>query len=553
MKRKLVLFYSTLVGLICFNLTSCVDIDLTNVSKDVQINESLVVPVGEATLSVGDLVKMLNLQGQIAPDADTLNFIKEFDKDYLFADLNLLANASEKDLSLPFPTAVVEANTSLSIPGGNQFQIEMGLDPNSTSNRADSAAISLMNVGVNVLAADIARADNTPVTPSDLKFTLVFPKMHYTGNYSQISKDFTPYQFGQFSPLELTNFVVNTVGMTGLPFEVLFKTGSNSLRFGANARIDLKFKINNMTYTVIYGKFNPQVLGSTSKTIPLDVLNDIPLGIRFANPKLSIRLHSNFGSYMIFNILSIKAFNKDQSIVKTAMFGGSQTAVEVVDVKPDIPGSFVDKTLRTLDKNYGSTDILLDPDLHLDTLQYKFSLLTDDALNSTSNTPGFIIPGMKITTKYLIEIPFYLKAGSYYSISDTIPNLTLPLDVINEATLVLNITNSLPLKLTYQMKFMDASNTLINTAFNDITYTIKSADVNPTTGLVKNEINTPLNITLSKTDAASLKNAKKMIFSLSFAGGTNNVPIQVTSNNFIKVKLGAFVKGKLSNTLGSKN
>jgi hypothetical protein len=553
MKRKLVLFYSTLVGLICFNLTSCVDIDLTNVSKDVQINESLVVPVGEATLSVGDLVKMLNLQGQIAPDADTLNFIKEFDKDYLFADFNLLANASEKDLSLPFPTAVVEANTSLSIPGGNQFQIEMGLDPNSTSNRADSAAISLMNVGVNVLAADIARADNTPVTPSDLKFTLVFPKMHYTGNYSQISKDFTPYQFGQFSPLELTNFVVNTVGMTGLPFEVLFKTGSNSLRFGANARIDLKFKINNMTYTVIYGKFNPQVLGSTSKTIPLDVLNDIPLGIRFANPKLSIRLHSNFGSYMIFNILSIKAFNKDQSIVKTAMFGGSQTAVEVVDVKPDIPGSFVDKTLRTLDKNYGSTDILLDPDLHLDTLQYKFSLLTDDALNSTSNTPGFIIPGMKITTKYLIEIPFYLKAGSYYSISDTIPNLTLPLDVINEATLVLNITNSLPLKLTYQMKFMDASNTLINTAFNDITYTIKSADVNPTTGLVKNEINTPLNITLSKTDAASLKNAKKMIFSLSFAGGTNNVPIQVTSNNFIKVKLGAFVKGKLSNTLGSKN
>jgi hypothetical protein len=553
MKRKLVLFYSTLVGLICFNLTSCVDIDLTNVSKDVQINESLVVPVGAATLSVGDLVKMLNLQGQVAPDADTLNFIKEFDEDYLFADFNLLANASEKDLSLPFPTAVVEANTSLSIPGGNQFQIEMGLDPNSTSNRADSAAISLMNVGVNVLAADIARADNTPVTPSDLKFTLVFPKMHYTGNYSQISKDFTPYQFGQFSPLELTNFVVNTVGMTGLPFEVLFKTGSNSLRFGANARIDLKFKINNMTYTVIYGKFNPQVLGSTSKTIPLDVLNDIPLGIRFANPKLSIRLHSNFGSYMIFNILSIKAFNKDQSIVKTAMFGGSQTAVEVVDVKPDIPGSFVDKTLRTLDKNYGSTDILLDPDLHLDTLQYKFSLLTDDALNSTSNTPGFIIPGMKITTKYLIEIPFYLKAGSYYSISDTIPNLTLPLDVINEATLVLNITNSLPLKLTYQMKFMDASNTLINTAFNDITYTIKSADVNPTTGLVKNEINTPLNITLSKTDAASLKNAKKMIFSLSFAGGTNNVPIQVTSNNFIKVKLGAFVKGKLSNTLGSKN
>lgn len=72
MKRKLILFYSTLVGILCFNFMSCVDIDLSNLSKDVQIKESLVMPIGQLNLTAADLMRNFNNQGRIYIPIDTV-------------------------------------------------------------------------------------------------------------------------------------------------------------------------------------------------------------------------------------------------------------------------------------------------------------------------------------------------------------------------------------------------------------------------------------------------------------------------------------------------
>ena len=89
MKRKPQLFTKCTVLVTFFILTACTT-DLTNLSKDITLKQTLVIPVGEGTISVTDLLSKLNVQN-ISTMADTINFTTEINRDYQFTDPNLLS------------------------------------------------------------------------------------------------------------------------------------------------------------------------------------------------------------------------------------------------------------------------------------------------------------------------------------------------------------------------------------------------------------------------------------------------------------------------------
>jgi hypothetical protein len=554
MKMKNNLFYKCAFGIFSFILISCNDVDLLNISKDVQIQESLVLPIAEGTISIEDILNQFDLESQIVTDADTINFISEVNTEYQFKDVDLLKNAINKVMFFPLVSGPVQTNATIPLPISNELILDLGLEPNSTTNRFDSVKVSSVTFGIVVSPSDLKLlSNNNNISPSDLKIIFVFPKMHYINSSEPITKEVTVNQFGQINSFELTNFMGYFEGMTGVPFQVQFKSGNRELSVGNNGVIDMALNISQIAIDVAWGRFELTTTENTSLKMPLDMLSLLPEGLRFANPKALIKIESNIGSYIRFNIESIKAYSKDGSTVKQALFEGNTSTFQTIDVKPATPGLFVSKQLRTLDKNYGTTDQLFDSNVKLDTLEYKFSFQTDDELNNASSTTSFVIPGMKLKANIKIQIPFYLKEGSNISISDTINDINGDVfEHIDMAVLALKVTNSLPVKVTYSMKFFDELNNLIITSINDSSYVINSGLVDGA-GLVTSPTVTPINIELAKEQAEPLKNAKSMIYTILVEGQDASKQIQFTKNNYIKVKLGVFAKGSITTTIGSNN
>lgn len=548
------LFYKCAFGIFSFILISCNDVDLLNISKDVQIQESLVLPIAEGTISIEDILNQFDLESQIVTDADTINFISEVNTEYQFKDVDLLKNAINKVMFFPLVSGPVQTNATIPLPISNELILDLGLEPNSTTNRFDSVKVSSVTFGIVVSPSDLKLlSNNNNISPSDLKIIFVFPKMHYINSSEPITKEVTVNQFGQINSFELTNFMGYFEGMTGVPFQVQFKSGNRELSVGNNGVIDMALNISQIAIDVAWGRFELTTTENTSLKMPLDMLSLLPEGLRFANPKALIKIESNIGSYIRFNIESIKAYSKDGSTVKQALFEGNTSTFQTIDVKPATPGLFVSKQLRTLDKNYGTTDQLFDSNVKLDTLEYKFSFQTDDELNNASSTTSFVIPGMKLKANIKIQIPFYLKEGSNISISDTINDINGDVfEHIDMAVLALKVTNSLPVKVTYSMKFFDELNNLIITSINDSSYVINSGLVDGA-GLVTSPTVTPINIELAKEQAEPLKNAKSMIYTILVEGQDASKQIQFTKNNYIKVKLGVFAKGSITTTIGSNN
>ncbi len=541
-----------LIGILCFNFTSCVDIDLTNISKDVQINESLVVPIGEAELSIGDILDKITLPDGIVTDVDTIKFVTEFNNEYSFRNVDMLENPITTNL--PFtvnPIPIVPANTEIPMSGA-VTNVDLGLDPNSETRRVDKIVISSFTFGINVTQSNLyVFGTTTPISPSDLKIVMTFPKMYKNGTNTLIDPvEVNITSFGQAANVTITNFYMDTQGLTGTPIQVNLFSGGRNITVGASASFNLSVIISDIQDIVAYGKFQLASSVPTIIKLPLDVLSAIPSGIQFANPKVFLSLRSDIGTYLSFNVESIKAYSMDHSIVKQGYFYGNPSVSEPFGVKAENPGEFVSKQFKTVDKDYGNLDQLLDPEL--DTLEYKFSVITDDARNNASLTPSFITPGMSVNAKVKIEVPLYFKAGSKYTLTDTIADINIPFGDVESAILKLNVTNGLPLKAKFSMKFLDASNNVITSSLNDLTYTINAGEVN-SSGLVTAETVSPIDIELTKAQANEIKDAKGMIYSLELAGKTDNDPIQVTRNNHIKVKIGAFIKAGTTFSLESNN
>ncbi|HET7734242.1 MAG TPA: hypothetical protein VFK73_10430, partial [Paludibacter sp.] len=257
MKRKLFLFFSCIAGILSFILVSCTDIDLETTSKDVLFQQSLVLPVGEGNLTVDEILSQFDFQDLISYEGDTINFHYEMKKEYDFKTIDLLKNAITKVLSFPLSSAIVPANASVPIQGGNQFNVDLGLNPNSTSSRTDSAKITAAKFSVKVSVTNIKDMSNNNILPSDLKIVLIFPNMHYLNSNTPITKTVSVSQFGTFTDIIVNDFVVKTSGLTGVPFQVQFFAGNRNINIGSNAKIDFDVKITQLDFAVAYGWYDP--------------------------------------------------------------------------------------------------------------------------------------------------------------------------------------------------------------------------------------------------------------------------------------------------------
>src|ERR1035437_9211730 len=94
-RSTFILFFST-VCTCTILFISCNTVDLVNFSKDIKIDQSLVVPIGQGSLTLKDIFTKFGMPGKMDTVNNEINFHWNFSDELLLNPLNLA------DSILPF-------------------------------------------------------------------------------------------------------------------------------------------------------------------------------------------------------------------------------------------------------------------------------------------------------------------------------------------------------------------------------------------------------------------------------------------------------------------
>jgi len=213
--------------------------------------------------------------------------------------------------------------------------------------------------------------------------------------------------------------------------------------------------------------------------------------------------------------------------------------------------------LRTLDKDYGATDRLFSNANKPDVLEYKYSVGIDNSTND--HTPDFITPDGTIKVLYKIQIPLYLKPGSYYEFKDTLVdagediNSALEDVEVNSGSIFLTVSNGLPVKGKLTLALKDSLGRDIATTFTK-EYDIDAPQVDAEGYVVENGI-TPqkIEIALNNEQLDDFKNSKDIVYTFRIDSRDTESFIHFRKSDSFKVKLGLFVNGKVSSDLNNND
>ncbi|MEI7502284.1 MAG: hypothetical protein WCJ61_03285 [Paludibacter sp.] len=555
MKKQTILKFLALLWVSTLFFSCDPGIDLSKLDTSVQIDQSLIVPIGEANVSIQDLLTQLKFDNELGSDPDSIMFETNLEKSYSVPPMNLLKNAvtfkKSFPITVPFPLPFipVEANTDITpYIGSNEFPIDLGYNSNA-SERMDSIEVNLATLGVTItdVSGIVNFTTGAKIDPKDLNIKLIFPKIKKGGSILKINIP-TDKSFGQLHSIDITNFKMYTQGSIGLPMQIEFTTGVNKIKINSSANIGFELKMTALNFKVAYGKFALNGLTSNTLTIPLDMLSSIPKGLRFADPRATITVESNLGAKIKFHIDYVKAFSKNNpsSTVFAKFDNGFDSITETLSKRATYPGQIVFNNLKTLDKTNGQTYNLFDTSVQHDSLEYKFSVKSDP----TDPQTMFFTPDMYMKANIKVQVPLQLQAGSSVEMKDTIliEGDKINLGSVDSCSLILDVTNKLPARVALIASFPDVNNSLI---IPDQTYYIEAptlnylglVDFNQTFALQK------IKVMLTKEQTIKLKTAKKMIYTLRFIGEKKEDSGVLTpklmyfeKKNSFNVKLGFYVK-----------
>jgi len=535
----------------CILFVSCnSNIDLHNISSEVSIDPSLIVPIGGASANLGEILAYNVTRDIFEKNVSEINFQTFDSTEFRFPTLNLIDKVPRFIKTLYVSRNSVDTlPPNFNIPTINSdADFDLGLNTQIATERIDSLKISAATLGI------IVSVNNLDIDPSNLKFTLSFAggKMRMLDG-SATSFVFTPKAFNQIENRDFFNFIMNTSGgANGIPLNIKLdaNTGGLPLAVGPNSTISIEFNFNRMDWEVMYGKFDLSKIASTAVQIPIDLDKILLNGMyKLSNPQIDISAVSNIGIKLGFRLDYLKSIFNTDSIY--AMFGGQKSFSKYFDTKPKSPGDTAMIKLPTFDKDWGKTDKLVENKPQL--LEYKVTAFSD---NQNDLTQSFITPDANLKVRMKTTVPLQFNSGSYYQFNDTILNIFQPianvLDRISVAnieytSLVLDITNGLPVKTELSVSLLDSLDNEINLTsnFNKI-YEIVAGKVD-SNGIVQpgQETKQQLSISITNDQLVEVRKANKIAYKVRVENGDLSSKMYFTKSNTLNLKVGLYVKGNL--------
>lgn len=555
MKRKknylLILF-----GVIYFSFSSCNDVDLDNFSKEISLKESLVTPIGESTVSLGQLLNLYGNKSKFGYDADSIFYqlTDSGDIDFPVFDLNLYIQPLQSSIK-PFPTNTTITPSSVIAPVEINDIINLGINTDVAEQRVDSVWITT--------AKFVFTLNSSAFPAGNHNFTVTFPgdKLKFkNGNTVQLVRSFS--NFNQPIEVDLSDIVLISNGVSSLPVKIVIDItpSTSNINVGPSTSINMTTEINEIVYDVAFGFFKPQLITNQSKKFSFDVnkqlRKEFPSNtdyiLKSINPRIDIQIQSNVGTNLKFNVAEVRAFDTENpSVSVNAEFDNNQNSFQEMVNKPTIFRQTVTKNFRQLNKNNGKTHLLFDLTKNYNTLEYKWNIENSPEPNSAN----YILASTKLSAKVKLTIPMYFEKGSYLSTTDTIKNLNKEIasnfeDIsLDSVMLVLRFKNGIPAKLKFEIKkFEDTQGNAIPLPGLNKVYLIASPDVNAN-GLSTNTVDSKIEIIVGRNQANELMKLENLIYNVTADGKTENSDVQLTKNNTLSVKAGIFLVGTINTNL----
>ena len=566
MKNKSLFKILSMLWICSMIFTACMsDVELSKISKDILIDESLVVPVGVDTIKIKELLQKLSTDNQVTTDpagqGTEIYFEKEEKYDYSFRNIDLLNgnNVTPTTISLqPITSGSINVGASAQIPSvtvPTSFKLGSNINTDPLNERVDKIYVTSA-----LLNLVLSSTGNTYPLSSNMVITLKSPTGKITFANGTDTYSFTTTSLSSTVNLPIT--LVDMVGATDIPVNVTIaaKNGNTAQTLNSTFKINAALKITKFDFRVVYGFFKPAVIVSKTQQIPLDVSSYLPDAfLRFANPQAIITAKTNVGTYVQFRIDYIKAFLKSNPTASTAKANFSGKDYYDFNLpKPAVFGDSISKTV-TFDSQNARTDLLFDNAIRPDVLEYQFSTyVNQDSLNAHPLVPLFFPSAGMIKTTVKVKIPLYLKAGSNVNWNDTIyidgGTIGDKIDnsVIDSSVLVFKVTNGLPIKATLRFALIDSNGAKINTTLDDTSYVINAPTISADGKVVTSSLAPQtIKVNVSKTQFEDLKKAKSVIFNVAADGKDSSTAIHFTTTDSFIVRLGVFVKGNTVRNLSN--
>lgn len=521
------------------------DVGLNDISNKMLVDQSLVLPIGKARISVEDILEQI-ADSTLYTEGREIYYQLSHKDSFYYHNTELFLNYTlTENINLP-PKTVPEG--SISTVYNNFWDFELNSDTD--FERVDSAIINSMSFRCKLSVNNVPGA-----TPENTKITISFGGKVKNNDGTDFSYTFIPNAFGVGKEINLNNihlsFVDGNTVISGLPVSIGVEIQTASIVTSGSVTIELN--MNNIDYKIAYGRYEPDItLAAKLMTVESDLSTEFKNGVlKFANPMINVTAISNVGTKIIFSIDYIRAYPKGEpNNYVEADFNGSPS-IEVAIPKPASVGSFSETTFQEFNKDFGKTDLLFQDDQgHLpDIFEYQFNAKSEYA--GTAASPDYLTPDAIIQVLANSTLPFYLKEGSWYEINDTIYDVSKEINDLfdkfefEQAALNLLVENALPIQGECLLTFLDEQNNPITT---DI---IPNYEINPAKVFAKGhadegKVETPnsqlITISLNKSQTETLKTTDKIKVTFKINAGDDKTPIHFTTDNYFDVNLGIYLK-----------
>jgi len=364
-----------------------------------------------------------------------------------------------------------------------------------------------------------------------------------TFSLPQFTKNGVP--FSKTFPVAARGRVTETIDLSG--YRIAPDANANiklvyDARNALNERIKLFlpgnfYEFSDFANKYVEGYFGQQVLASYKDSISLSYFKDLNFAgeIKFYESKINFSIANSFGVPFYLKLNQADLFSS--SGAKVSMTGPLNDGFELSYPSLTQKGQFVN-TLVSYNKSNSNVVSLVN--LFPSKIVYKI----DGLLNRDSGSKkvvGFMSDTSSLKVKMEIDIPVVLSAKNFTS-EDAFAIDFAKLAEVKSVEMNVIAENGLPLEVTLQGYFVNASNQRVDSLFSGPKLILPGAPVNAD-GLPTAKANGLTSIVVDAAKFDKIRTCKKLIVKYTFASSANgSVPVKLNQLQEVAIKIGVKAK-----------
>ncbi len=309
--------------------------------------------------------------------------------------------------------------------------------------------------------------------------------------------------------------------------------------------IDVDLSLNGLSFALARGYVGQQTVALDGDSILIAIFqNSIEGYFELVNPRLQLRVMNSFGFPVALDVTQLQTVNTSNGMVYPLTGYPNPTLIGA----PLLPGDSLITTLEFNSQNTSNISNIITPVpkyLH-------FAVEGGSNPNGEADAPNFIAANSQLRVDATLEMP--LQGFAYgFVVRDTL-EFTFDEDIeeVDWVMIRLYAKNGFPVDLSGQLYLADANYTLIDTLITAEQQVLQAGLTNAS-GKVVNPTEKTTDIFIPRERIDNLLDAAYLIFvaETNTLNGSNSQVVGIYDSNFLELRLGLQVQGRINVSSGS--